>query len=57
MLLHELLTHCPAATDPLRAAWQALAERCLQPEPAARPLAAQLAAALSDLLQQVERAV
>lgn len=50
-LLDELLAHCPevAAAPAVAQAWLALAQRCTQPEVAARPLLAEIERALSAL--------
>ncbi len=50
-LLEELLAHCPelAAEPAVAQAWQALVQRCTQPEVAARPLFAEIERALSAL--------
>ena len=50
ILLAELLTHCPTTAPGLRQRWQQLAARCLQPDVAARPLAAAVAAELRGWL-------
>jgi hypothetical protein len=50
-LLEELLAHCPelAAALAVAQAWQALVQRCTQPEVAVRPLFAEIEQALGTL--------
>lgn len=49
-LLEELLAHCPTAVGAARQPLAALQQRCTQPDVAARPLFAELAASLAGLL-------
>jgi hypothetical protein len=50
-LLEELLAHCPevAAAPATHQAWQALVQRCMQPETGARPLFVEIQRVLTEL--------
>lgn len=53
-LLEELLDHCPAPATPLTTALRTWQERCAHPQPAERPLFAEISAGLTGLPQPEE---